>query len=595
MERQPRDPRIEGFIVDNAIPIPGIEWEGAPDPLPLDHDRWFAWYGRQLARRAMVWDQCARDPHARKAHDALCAIPGGLGHIYWLATFGFINEPRNDGDMAHLPFIPGPAQAELILLIHACMATPKGAKSSLAGEKSREVGFTWIDLSHHTWCWLFEPWYTGLLASFTEDKVDKDGDSSTMFWKVLYLLERMPSWMLPRGFEFRKPHRVHLFLRNPQNKSTIRGTATVGDIGRSGRYRKISFDEANSNPYFREGWDGANNSTDHRFAYSTASARLHWAFHNLVRGVAEFKYAQPTVFIFHWWMYQGRDEAWLQAQKESMSEQAFNMEILMDYRADIGAFVYPVFERHGTSHIEPTPHLPKYVSIDDGYTDRTALSGWQVHPQTGDIDALWAYENFGKTIDFYGCLLTGQMRSDFSWTDYDRDLIIWLQKHHLTEATYYGDRHGDDTNMVTGTSPFQELTTKFGIYILTTLDPLKNYHKARQDDLASLASRIRFNDSWGAPSLLHAIRNSRFPERSETSQQTNEARKPIHDSGSHLRTSAEYFAVNYKTTMFDSPGEDAMMLPPNPVSRFGEQFEQAHRRRRGEIPTTEEAIPRWMR
>ncbi len=593
MERQPRDPRIEGLIVDNAIPIPGIEWEGAPDPLPLDHDQWFGWYARQLARRAEVWAQCARDPQARKAHDALCAIPGGLGHVYWLCTFGFIHEPRSDE--ARLPYVLEPAQAEMVLLDHAVLASPKSAKSSIVKEKSRQVGATWESASFHAWNWQFTGNWNSLVASRTEEMVDKAGDPSSFFWKVDFVLKNQPQWMLPKGFAFQKPNRVGLMFINPENGNTIRGTATVEDIGRAGRYKWVTFDEANFNPYFEAGWNSAASSTDHREAISSASMKLHTAFYNMVRGLEGYKHAQPTVFVFHWWMRPGRDQAWLERERETMSESAFRMEVLMDYRADIGAFVYPMFEAHRTQSLQPIPGLPKYISIDDGYRDPTAIVGFQVHPATGDIDVLWGYQNHGQVMSFYGHFLKGEMSSAYQWTDRDYRLIEWLQKHHLTEATYFGDRHGDDTSIITGTTAFGELIDKFGIYVLPTFDPTKNTHIHRQQALGEMASRIRFNDDWGAPDVLHAVKNSRFAEVKESSNQTSESKKPIHDSGSHFRTAMEYFAVNYKTSMLDLPGEDAMILPPNPVSRFGEQFERAHRRRRGEIPTMEEAIPRWMR
>jgi hypothetical protein len=593
MERQPRDPRIAHLIVDDAIPIPGIEWDGAPDPLPLDHDAWFAWYARQLVRRALVADECARSREARAAHDALCAVPGGFGQIYWLCTFGFIHEPRSDE--AKLPFVVEPAQAESILLDHAVLATPKSARSSIVKEKSRQVGATWLSAGFHAWNWKYNPNWNSLVASRTEEMVDKKGDPSSFFWKIDFLLLNIPGWMLPRGFRFSAPHRVSLHIVNPENGNTVRGTATVEDIGRAGRYKWVTFDEANFNPYFEAGWNSAASSTDHREAISSASGKLHKAFYNMVRGIGPYQHAQPTVFVFHWWMRPGRDQAWLAAERETMSEEFFQAEVLMNYRVGGGAYVYPVFERKGTQPLQPRPMLPKYISIDDGYTDACALSGYQVDPVTGDIDVLWAYQNFGKTIDFYGYLLTGQMNSRFEWTDYDRRFIEWLHRHHLTEATYYGDKHGEDTNMVTGTSPFAELTEKFGIYVITNLDPGRNTYVYRQRKLAEYASRMRFNDDWGAPELLAAIQNTRFPERKDTSQSTVESRKPIHDSGSHLRTSAEYFIGNWSFHAFEPEQEGAMMLPPNPMDRLAEQYGNAYKRRKSEDILYEEAVPKWMR
>jgi hypothetical protein len=592
MERQPRDPRIEHLIVGNAIPIPGIEWDGKPDPLPLDHDAWFEWYARQLVRRIEA-AEAIRSPDALAAHDALCSIPGGLGELYWLATFGFIHEPRSD-EGRH-PFIPEPAQAELTLLRHAVLATPKSAKSSLAEEKSRQVGATWGSASFHAWNWKYNPNWNSLIASQTEEKVDKSGDPSSVFWKIDFILQNLPRGLIPRGYEFKKPYRVNLHIINPENGNTIRGTATVDDIGRSGRYKWITFDEANFNPFFEAGWNSAASSTDHREAISSASQKHHKAFFNMVRGLGPYRGAQPTVFVFHWWMRPGRDQRWLETERETMSAQAFKMEVLMDYRADVGAFVYPMFERHQPQPLQPHPMKPKWVGIDDGYRDPTALVGIQTDPVTGDIDVLWAYQNLSKPIDFYGCLLRGQMNSKYEWTEYDRALIMWLQKHHLTEATYYGDKHGDDTNMVTETSPFEELTNKHGIYVITNMDPGRNTYVYRQQQVQNFASRVRVNDEWGAPEWLEAMKNSRFPEHREGSNQQNESKRPIHDSGSHLRTAFEHWIGNWSFHAVEPASEGAMLLPPNPLDRMAEQFGQAYRRRRSDDVLYEEAVPTWMR
>jgi hypothetical protein len=51
--------------------------------------------------------------------------------------------------------------------------------------------------------------------------------------------------------------------------------------------------------------------------------------------------------------------------------------------------------------------------------------------------------------------------------------------------------------------------------------------------------RIRYNDNcldWAS-----AMMNSRYPERSETSQSTSVQSLPVHDQWSHLRTATEYF------------------------------------------------------
>jgi hypothetical protein len=96
-------------------------------------------------------------------------------------------------------------------------------------KKSREVGGTWIILGCGLNLWLTTPMNTGLVTSRKEEMVDKKGNPDTLFWKIDFMKDRLPEWVLP---EFIRTDR---HLENKWNGAVIDGEATTKDAGRCGR------------------------------------------------------------------------------------------------------------------------------------------------------------------------------------------------------------------------------------------------------------------------------------------------------------------------------------------------------------------------
>jgi hypothetical protein len=138
--------------------------------------------------------------------------------------------------------------------------------------KSRDMGASWILAAVSAWGWLFKGWQT-LLVSRVEDGVDRPGDPDSLFWKVDYLLENQPLWLLPlvpekllkRGSDTRQ----HMMLRNPVSGATIAGQASTAHVGRGGRRTLILFDEFAAMGEAEAAWRSAADATACRIAVST--------------------------------------------------------------------------------------------------------------------------------------------------------------------------------------------------------------------------------------------------------------------------------------------------------------------------------------
>lgn len=168
----------------------------------------------------------------------------------------------------HVPFITWPVQDDAFEQLHEAVLNGK----DVLIDKSRDMGASWICLTLATWAWLFMPNSQMLLTSRVEDLVDRRGDPDTLFWKIDYILQNVPDWMLPGPREYFERGgicRNHMLIVNPETDSSISGQATTGHVGRGGRRTFVLFDEMASMQQAQDAWRSAADTTSCRIANST--------------------------------------------------------------------------------------------------------------------------------------------------------------------------------------------------------------------------------------------------------------------------------------------------------------------------------------
>jgi len=143
-------------------------------------------------------------------------------------------QPRADIEPTGvLPFITWDWQDEKIDELNNTMLN--GGKVQIG--KSREVGATWVVLGCGLNLWLFTPRNIGMLLSRKEECVDSKGDPNSLFWKLDFMLQNLPEWVLP---EYARTDR---HLENKWNNSVIGGESTNVSAGKSGRVNWTLVDE----------------------------------------------------------------------------------------------------------------------------------------------------------------------------------------------------------------------------------------------------------------------------------------------------------------------------------------------------------------
>ena len=193
----------------------------------------------------------------------------------------------------HQPFCTYPYQDVEILALRD--AINEGEDKCL--EKSRDMGVTWIVLGTMFWFWMQPSGGADfLLGSRIEDYVDKKGDPRTHFAKLRYLLNRLPKWLRPKGFNPRS-HDTFMKLVNPATESSFTGESNNPNFSTQGRYLGILYDEfAKWEGSDESAWTAGGDASPCRIAVSTPfgaggqfyrlvtdgrtkKATLHWSLH----------------------------------------------------------------------------------------------------------------------------------------------------------------------------------------------------------------------------------------------------------------------------------------------------------------------------
>lgn len=261
-----------------------------------------------LELRAIVLYKCRTDP------------------VYFISWWCWTTDPRKVP--AYMPFILFPRQAEYIEWLVESIELNEGGLV----EKSRDMGLTWLCVGFAVWLWLFRSGSKVAFGSRKEALVDKKGDPDCIFEKIRFILDRLPGWMLPTGFN-RKAHDNFLRLTNPENGNSITGEG--GDnMGRGGRSTIYFKDESAfyERPQLAEA--AISQNTDVPIDVSTPNG-IGNPFHTKRAG------GKVRVFTFHWTDDPRKDAAWYKRMVNTLDALIVAQEIDIDYAASVERIVIP--------------------------------------------------------------------------------------------------------------------------------------------------------------------------------------------------------------------------------------------------------------
>jgi hypothetical protein len=174
-----------------------------------------------LRYRQRLLDRCTRDAQARDQIMRACKDDC----LFWIDSFAFQYNPRKPPGEKVGPFILWDFQAKAVRSILDRL--PRGRDILI--EKSRYMGASWLVMLVQAWSCLFHEWENWIDISHTEDAVDDLDDPNSLYWKLDFVHEHLPSWMA--GTIKRK----RLQFKYTRTNSFANGYATTVRAGVGGR------------------------------------------------------------------------------------------------------------------------------------------------------------------------------------------------------------------------------------------------------------------------------------------------------------------------------------------------------------------------
>jgi hypothetical protein len=235
-----------------------------------------------------AWSKIGEDPKIGAQICALCAESFPL----WANLFGWIIElvrATSEGNIAreqavNIPFITWPCQDAAIAKIQRS----KSKGRSVAVEKARDMGASWLCLMFIAWDCLFHPGANWLIISRKEEEVWFPGDQKALFSKLLHIFNSLPPWMRPT-YTLRERHIALDFSATNGGEMTALNSVMTGEstnsyAGIGDRRTGLFIDEAAAIDILRSIVSNTSDTGPFRIYNSTNRAGSYFTTHLLPSG-----------------------------------------------------------------------------------------------------------------------------------------------------------------------------------------------------------------------------------------------------------------------------------------------------------------------
>lgn len=420
-------------------------------------------------------------------------------------------------------------------------------------DKPRGMGVTWIISAYMLWRFLYTPNWSAFVLSRSEVEVD-DGTKlpdNCIFGKIRWMMRRLPRYMIPQGFQFKETRGtatdMTLKLINPANGSSIIGSSTNSNAGRSRRYSFIFVDEAFAIEQFSELHRSLQSVA--RVMIFVSTVQYGFVFENFKKKADE----QGTHIELVWSDHPFKDQQWYDEQlkkSEQMDDPDLLREVKPEYSVSSKVQYYPQIAEAKVEGFLYDRNYPLYVGLDfGGRQDYTALCFCQWI--NGSLMVLDGYWNTNKPTAWYAPFLNPELHFNPDQYSEPQQVILQRIRTRKKPVGYFGEQDHLIKRRPDNRSD-QDALAPYGIRIRVNTYAIK--HEPRRSAVASLLPHTTFNrDSDGAMKFYDAISNSRYtnPTRS-TTEQLN----PVHDPQiADLRASFENLCVNMGRIMRNQRGD----------------------------------------
>ena len=464
-----------------------------------------------------------------------------------------------------MPFIPFDFQRELITEVRSSIMNgtlPSAERDDFTNvfvEKSRQMWVSWVIMAIYVYGWIFHNHKYVVISQKAKD-VDDLGNMKSLFEKARFMIDNLPEWMLPVGFDRKRKseNNKSMSINSPAGWS-ITGESANPNAGRSGTFNSAFMDEM----WFMENAKAIHtalgSATPSIIYNSTPNGEGNEFFRvkkttvdRIVNG--EFIKQQTKWLRYHWSEHPLYDQKWYEWKTQNMSRESIAQELEIDYNTAIVGRVYTDFPKE-SSPVTYDPEKPLYIAIDNSH--------WGTDPNAVIIAQKdWVYLNIIDAVEIYewpeNC---ARFMSTHPTT------ILWyVQEKFLERYKNYNWRKGVfvsdpyDTEVAMGNSTIEADYKKVWI----NLSIPKNRNKEEQIlKTRNAMYKIRYNDN--CEDFASAIMNAKYPKTKEWSESTSKKTKPIHDWTSHYRTALEYLITYLDENPHFEKKEKSTQLTDRPV------------------------------
>ncbi len=421
-------------------------------------------------------------------------------------------------------------------------AEQSGEDVEMLIDKLRAMGMTWLLAAYIYWRWRFTPNWSCMIMSRTETEVDDGTDiaENSIFGKLRFFTDHIPKWLIPAGYtkKIKKGTDTDSTLRlvNPEFKTSINGSSTNSNAGRSRRYSFVFIDECFYIEHFRSVW---------KALQSVARVKVFVSSVKQGRVAEEFKEMcarNGHHITLSWEQHPWKDKIWFEEKKKlSEFDEDVMKELVVDYALSSKDQYYPQLKDSTVMPLQYNPARPLYCFLDFGKGDLTVI-GWAQF-DGNYIDILECYFNREKKVTWYAPFLNPNLSSESEFV-YNEAQIFMLSKLHTWKkpVAYFGEQAHFNKVMPLNVSIAQVLF-KYGIRLMCNKNAIQ--YEPRRHATAQLLPKMRFNeDSDGVMELYDAIAQSRYKGGENlTSKETG--MKPRHDDEiGDFRAALENLCVN---------------------------------------------------
>lgn len=332
--------------------------------------------------------------------------------VEFIEDFCFTYDPRNaSGEVpTTLPFCLFPRQKDLVTFLYECI---EDSENGLV-EKCRDMGASWLACAVSVHLWLFSDGAAIGWGSRKQELVDQLGDMKAIFPKMRFIIDLLPSFLLPIGFDKTK-NMSFMKIVNPETGASITGES--GDnIGRGGRTLVYFKDESAhyERPELIEAALGDN--TNVQIDISSVKGVGNVFYRRRMSGVEwlpgqKIDKGETRVFVMDWRHHPHKTQAWYdqrkaRAEREGLSH-VFAQEVDRDYTAAVentiikGKWLKACIDAHIKLDIDVDGLKFSALDVADGGDDKNAWGYRESivirHAETwGDLDTTQTAE---KTVE----------------------------------------------------------------------------------------------------------------------------------------------------------------------------------------------------